>query len=126
MDVYRIDDSDDGSDIPGEAAPESDDESEEPGTGRLGDLVGEHPLAALGGALALGYLVGGGLGSPLGRRALRAGVRLGFQLAVLPELEEEVAGLATRLGQTLRTVAEASERSAPARQRADKDVPKDS
>jgi hypothetical protein len=83
------------------------DQSDDDAAGGLGALVAEHPLALLGGALALGYVVGGGLATRASRRLLRMGVGLGFQVAALPELEDEVAGLATRLGRTLRDIAEA-------------------
>jgi hypothetical protein len=107
MDVYRIDDDgEDGGGTPGEAETEP----ERAETSGLGAFVSEHPLATLGGALAFGYVLGGGLGSPLARRVLRAGVRFGFQLAVLPELEDDIAGLASRVGQAVRKVADATER----------------
>lgn len=123
MDVFRIDDGNEGGTEPlGEAAPGP----EEPEPGRLGALVSDHPLAVLGGALALGYIVGGGLGSPLARRVLRAGVRLGFQLAVLPDFEEDVAGLASRLGQTLRDVADASAGASRPTNGTGQEMPRDS
>ena len=42
---------------------------------------------------------------PLARRVLRLGVKLGFQLALLPDLERDIAGMAVRLGRILRGVA---------------------
>ena len=74
----------------------------------FGAFVSEHPLATLGGALAVGYVLGGGLLTPLTRRLFRQGIRLGFQLAVMPALEQEVAGLANTVGQTMRDVSERS------------------
>jgi hypothetical protein len=85
-------------------------EVDDPEESGLGALVSEHPLAALGGALALGYLLGGGLATPVSRRLLRRGVQAGFQLAflpqALPQYEDEISELASRLGRTLRRAAD--------------------
>jgi hypothetical protein len=80
-------------------------EGEPPPPGALGTFVSEHPLAALGGALAAGYILGGGLMTPLTRRLFRTGVRLGFQLALAPALERDVADLASTVGETLRAAS---------------------
>jgi hypothetical protein len=64
-------------------------------------LVDSHPVATLLGALGVGYVLGGGLFTSLTRRLFGTGLRLGFQLAVLPALERQVAGMAGDLGKTL-------------------------
>jgi hypothetical protein len=105
MDISRMDDRDDeaaDSGGPSEWEPEESPEHEE---GGLGAFVSEHPLATLGGALGVGYVLGGGLRTALARRVLRLGVKLGFQLALLPDLERDIAGMAVRLGRILRGVA---------------------
>jgi hypothetical protein len=107
MDVIEIDEIDDA----GEAHRIDEHETLHEGEpsesgGGLGAFVSEHPLATLGGALAAGYILGGGLLTPLTRRLLRTGVRLGFQLALLPQLEKDVAGLAVTLGETLRAASD--------------------
>ncbi|MDB4981344.1 MAG: hypothetical protein JWM82_2096 [Myxococcales bacterium] len=59
----------------------------------VGALVESHPVGTLLGALGVGYVLGGGLFTSLTRRLLGVGMRLGFQLAVLPALEREVVGI---------------------------------
>ncbi len=59
----------------------------------VGALVDAHPVGMLLSALGVGYVLGGGLFTSLTRRLLGTGMRLGFQLAVLPALEREVAGM---------------------------------
>jgi hypothetical protein len=68
--------------------------------------VREHPVLALGVALTGGYALGGGLFTPVTGRLLRAGLRVGVQLALLPALEREVAALAAKAGESLKEVAE--------------------
>lgn len=66
----------------------------------VGALVDAHPVGALAAALGVGYAVGGGLFTSLTSRLLGWGFRLGLQFAVLPVLERELAGFASRLGQS--------------------------
>ncbi|HVZ73176.1 MAG TPA: hypothetical protein VHJ20_12435 [Polyangia bacterium] len=54
-------------------------------------IVEAHPVATLATTLGLGYLIGGGLGSPAGRKLLGAGVRFGARLTLLPALERVIA-----------------------------------
>jgi hypothetical protein len=56
--------------------------------------VDEHPWRTLGIALAAGYVVGGGLFSPLTGRLLGLGLRLGVRMAALPMIRQELYGLA--------------------------------
>jgi len=65
-------------------------------------LVDAHPVGTLATALGVGYVLGGGLFTSLTSRLLRWGLRLGVQLALLPALERELAGLASNLGTTLK------------------------
>jgi hypothetical protein len=64
-------------------------------------LVEAHPLGTLLGALGVGYVLGGGLFTAMTRRLIGGGLRLGFQLAVLPAVERELGALAGDLGKTL-------------------------
>jgi hypothetical protein len=57
---------------------------------RLGRRVSDNPLLYLGGAVAAGYLIGGGLGTRLGSRLLRLGGVLAWRFIVAPRLEETV------------------------------------
>jgi ElaB/YqjD/DUF883 family membrane-anchored ribosome-binding protein len=57
------------------------------------EMVDEHPWRALGMALGAGYVVGGGLLSPLTGRILYGALRVGFRLAALPLVRDEVMGL---------------------------------
>jgi hypothetical protein len=74
--------------------------------GEWREQVREHPLIALGVALAGGYALGGGLFTPVTGRLLRAGVRVGVQLALLPAIEREVAALAAKAGESLKGARE--------------------
>jgi hypothetical protein len=53
-----------------------------------------NPYGTLAAALGLGYVLGGGLFTPLTGRIVGAGLRIGIRLAVLPLLEAEVLRLA--------------------------------
>jgi hypothetical protein len=75
----------------------------------LATLVADHPVGVLAAAVGLGYVVGGGLFTPLTSRVLRLGLRLGIQLAVVPMIEHEAASL-MGLGQPAE-----DERAAPGR-----------
>jgi ElaB/YqjD/DUF883 family membrane-anchored ribosome-binding protein len=57
------------------------------------DLVDEHPWRALGLALGAGYIAGGGLFTPLTGRLLYTGLKMGFKVAALPLLREELSSL---------------------------------
>jgi hypothetical protein len=93
--------SDESDDDASEKSPNSANSANSDGGLDLGALVDAHPVATLLGALGVGYVVGGGVFTSLTRRLLGTGLRLGFQLAVLPALEREVAGMAGDLGKTL-------------------------
>jgi len=57
------------------------------------DMVEDHPWKALGVALGAGYVVGGGLLTAFTGRLLFGGLRIGFRLAALPLVREELIGL---------------------------------
>jgi hypothetical protein len=52
--------------------------------------ITQHPMWFLGGALAAGYALGGGLGSRLGMRLLRVGGVAAWRFMVLPALEQKI------------------------------------
>src|ERR1700689_4062063 len=56
--------------------------------------VERSPYAAIAAALGVGYVLGGGLFSPLTARAVGFGLRLGLRLAIVPLLTEQVLEVA--------------------------------
>jgi hypothetical protein len=60
-------------------------------------LVDRHPYGTLAAALGAGYVLAGGLFTPLTGKLVRAALGLGLRFAVLPALEQEAVELATRL-----------------------------
>ena len=59
--------------------------------------VDRHPYGTVAAALGIGYVLGGGLFSPLTAGIVRLGVRIGLKLAVLPMLKQEMAELVETL-----------------------------
>jgi hypothetical protein len=59
----------------------------------VSDRVERNPWRAVGVALGAGYILGGGLFSPLTGRLLWGGIRIGLRLAALPVVRDEVLGL---------------------------------
>jgi len=55
--------------------------------------VDRHPFGTVAAALGIGYVLGGGLFTPLTGRIVRLGVRIGMRLAVLPLFRQEIAQL---------------------------------
>jgi hypothetical protein len=53
--------------------------------------VDRHPFGSVAAAIGIGYVLGGGLFTPLTGRIVRLGVRIGMRLAVLPLLKQEMA-----------------------------------
>jgi hypothetical protein len=68
------------------------------GTLDIDGRVRRSPYGTVGAALGIGYVLGGGLFSPLTARILGLGLRIGMRLAVLPLLTEELSGFAEALG----------------------------
>ncbi len=55
--------------------------------------VERNPYGMIGAALGVGYVLGGGLFSPLTARLVGLGMRMGLRLAAIPFLENELRGL---------------------------------
>lgn len=55
--------------------------------------VSRHPYGTVAAAVGIGYVLGGGLFSPLTARVLGLGLRLGIRLAALPFIKEELMTL---------------------------------
>ena len=55
--------------------------------------VQRNPYGTVAAAIGIGYVLGGGLFTPLTSRIVRFGVRIGLRLAVLPLLKQEMAEL---------------------------------
>ena len=53
--------------------------------------VQRHPYGTVAAAVGIGYVLGGGLFSPLTARIVRLGIRIGLRLAVLPLVKQEIA-----------------------------------
>ncbi len=58
-----------------------------------------HPYGLLAAAFGIGFVLGGGLFAPLGRRIVRAGLRLGLRASALPFIEKELVALLVGGGQ---------------------------
>ena len=61
--------------------------------------VDRHPYGTVAAALGVGYLLGGGLFSPLTARIIGFGVRLGMRLAAIPVLRDELFGFVEAMGE---------------------------
>ncbi len=59
--------------------------------------VKRRPYGSVAAALGLGYVIGGGIFTPLTSRIVRLGLRIGVRLALVPLLKDQIAGLATVL-----------------------------
>jgi hypothetical protein len=57
---------------------------------RLSDQMTKSPFLLLGGAFGAGYLIGGGLASPLTGRLLRLSGALAWRLMILPALQQKL------------------------------------
>jgi len=64
------------------------------GTLDLDGRVKRNPYGTMAAGLGIGYLLGGGLFSPLTGRVVGLGLRIGLRLAVLPLLKRELSELA--------------------------------
>jgi len=56
--------------------------------------VDQHPYGMVAAALGVGYVLGGGIFSPLTARIVGFGLRIGIRLAAIPFIKEELMGLA--------------------------------
>jgi hypothetical protein len=77
-------------------------------SGEVKERVDAHPLKALAAALGAGYVIGGGLFSPLTGRLLLGGVRIGLRLAALPLVRDELFAVVDSISSSQRV----SERTA--------------
>jgi hypothetical protein len=59
--------------------------------------VDRHPYGTVAAAIGIGYVLGGGLFTPLTGRIVRLGVRIGLRLAVLPLLKQEMSDIVESL-----------------------------
>jgi hypothetical protein len=58
------------------------------------ERVDRNPYGMMAAALGVGYVLGGGIFSPLTARILGLGMRLSLRLAALPFIKEELMGIA--------------------------------
>ncbi|HVZ86365.1 MAG TPA: hypothetical protein VHG72_05315 [Polyangia bacterium] len=56
--------------------------------------VARHPYGSIAAAVGIGYVLGGGIFTPLTSRIVTLGVRIGVRLALLPMLREEISAIA--------------------------------
>jgi hypothetical protein len=61
--------------------------------------VHRNPYGTVAAAIGIGYVLGGGLFTPLTSRIVRLGLRIGLRLAVLPLLKQEVAEIMESIGE---------------------------
>ena len=64
---------------------------------RVAEETQEHPLRSVGWAASAGFVLAGGLFTPLTGKTLRAGLHLALRMAVLPVLTRGLAEMATRV-----------------------------
>jgi ElaB/YqjD/DUF883 family membrane-anchored ribosome-binding protein len=68
---------------------------------RVADIdgrVSRNPYGTVAAAVGIGYVLGGGIFSPLTARIVGLGLRLGVRLALLPMLKDQISELADSLG----------------------------
>ncbi len=61
------------------------------------ERVNRNPYGSVAAALGIGYVLGGGIFTPLTSRIVSLGVRIGVRLALLPMLKDEISVLADAL-----------------------------
>ncbi len=61
------------------------------------ERVNRNPYGSIAAALGIGYVLGGGIFTPLTSRIVALGLRIGIRLAVLPMLKDEISVLADTL-----------------------------
>jgi hypothetical protein len=62
------------------------------------ERVNRNPYGSIAAAVGIGYVLGGGIFTPLTSRIVALGLRIGIRLAVLPMLKDEISVLADALG----------------------------
>jgi len=63
----------------------------------IDERVNRNPYGSVAAALGIGYVLGGGIFTPLTSRIVALGLRIGIRLAVLPMLKDEISVLADAL-----------------------------
>jgi hypothetical protein len=59
--------------------------------------VKRRPYGSIAAAVGIGYVLGGGIFTPLTSKIVRLGLKIGVRAALLPLLKDQVAGLAEAL-----------------------------
>lgn len=73
---------------------------------RAADIDGRvrrNPYGTVAAALGIGYVLGGGIFTPLTGRIVSLGLRLGIRLALLPMMKDQISELADSLGGEVET-----------------------
>ncbi|HXU64678.1 MAG TPA: hypothetical protein VN962_23420 [Polyangia bacterium] len=73
---------------------------------RAADIDGRvrrNPYGTVAAALGIGYVLGGGIFTPLTGRIVGLGLRLGIRLALLPMMKDQISELADSLGGEIET-----------------------
>jgi len=73
---------------------------------RAADIDGRvrrNPYGTVAAALGVGYVLGGGIFTPLTARIVGLGLRLGVRLALLPMLKDQISELADSFGGEIET-----------------------
>jgi ElaB/YqjD/DUF883 family membrane-anchored ribosome-binding protein len=73
---------------------------------RAADIDGRverNPYGTVAAALGIGFVLGGGLFTPLTGRIVGLGLRLGIRLALLPMLKDQISELADTVGSEVET-----------------------
>lgn len=73
---------------------------------RAADIDGRvqrNPYGTVAAALGIGFVLGGGLFTPLTARIVGLGMRIGVRLALLPMLKDQISELADSLGGEVET-----------------------
>jgi len=60
--------------------------------------VARHPYGTVAAAIGIGYVLGGGIFSPLTARLVGFGLRMGLRLAAIPFLQNELLGMVDSVG----------------------------
>jgi hypothetical protein len=101
--AHRAKDAEDANELPA-TAPASATATDLEAALDVSGHVNRHPYGSVAAAVGIGYVLGGGIFTPLTARIVKLGVRLGWRLAVLPLLEQELVAMAdSALGGAART-----------------------
>ena len=73
---------------------------------RVADIDGRvrrNPYGTVAAAVGIGYVLGGGIFTPLTARIVGLGLRIGIRLALLPMMKDQISELADSLGGEVET-----------------------